>query len=175
MGKRLWLIIKMAFKSASLVFGMCIYAFWMVDLYNIAVVDENRFVAILKSVFAIPIVDLAKNYAQDMFFQGEHAASMVFACIVMSIPLLPLIFTVLFRGLTASFGYLSDNLMITYVYKDSGKYAYSEVDSGSVLLLAFSILIRIMLVGAIVNIAPVLILISLPINFLQLIWIKRRK
>lgn len=169
--KRIWLIIKMAFKSFALLFGMSIYAIWMVDLYNIIVTDDNRFMAIFKSAMSIPPMELIGNYAQDMFFRGDHAAAMIFPCIIMSIPLLPLIFILLFGGMGSTMGYLANNLVVTYVYVDSGEYAYSEIGTGPIMF-AFSLLLRIMLVIVIINIAPFLLLITLAINVIQLFWIR---
>ena len=170
--KRIWVLIKIVFKIGALIFGMAIYSLWMVDLYNIYVIDDNRLFAILKSVGSIPIWEIIKNYAQDMFFLGEHAESMIFPCIIMSIPLLKLIRVVLFSGLSNSFLYMFESLSVDYVYVDSGEYAFSLTDEGGILAGAFFIFIRLLALAVIVNISPILLVLSLPFNFIQLFRIK---
>ena len=170
--KRFWLIVKIVFKICALIFGLAIYSLWMVDLYNIFVIDDNPLLAVVKSAMSIPIWEIIKNYCKDMFFLGEHAAAMIFPCMIMSIPLLRWFYMILKGGFGLSVGYMLNNISVDYVYADTGEYAFTEERPGLLVFLAI-MAIKLSLIIALINISPFILIVTLPINVIQLFRIRK--
>jgi hypothetical protein len=172
-------LLKILFKVLVILLGAFLVMIWLMDINHIdEYVDPSvPFWDAIKHLIevgldSIPMKDLWTYYKDNMLFLGIHKGITNSVCILASLPLIPLYIVILTRGWGGILGYTLRNLMTTYVYVDTGEFAFEEMNDFVIFLPLINFAVKLMLIWAIFELSPFILLITLAINIIQLFWIK---
>ena len=177
--RRLFVLFKIAVKLAIIVLGYFLVMIWLMDINHIDqyVPDSVSLWGALKLLVkvgteSIPSKDILMYYKDTMLFLGIHKGISNFICILCSIPLIPLYFVILFRGWGGILSYTLENLTTTYVYVDTGQFAFEQFNDHVLFFPLFNFAVKLFLIWAVFEFSPFILLITLALNIIQLFWIR---
>lgn len=167
---RVSLLRKMIIKACLFIVGYIIVTAELTSQHRIFMPCANMWELIWALITALPVKEALGYFKDQILFFGFHGGTYSVFCVICGIAFIPFLWTLLIHGLRAGLKYTADHSVITYVYKDTGEFAYDEFDPTGVILGIISFMIRVVLCWFIIELAPAILLLSLAINAIQLIW-----
>lgn len=168
--KRIYLLTKIIYKPLVLLGGYIIFAAAIgddaqiyADLHTDKLIDP--FIYLIK---LLPFKDVFEAYKESMLVI-PHSGVATAVTLFTAIPFIPILFGCITKGMGSYFMYCSQYFFVDYVYRDSGKFAYTEMGEGFFSLI-IALAVRLAVAFALYEASPFILVVSWVWNVIQLLF-----